>query len=318
VSDPTQVNTESINFEISNSSSGILLADPNITVTQLRPTIKFSVNVNGSKGKSFHARFNLGGAITPAVPTLISADPVSSGQISLAWSQAEGAAGYKVKYGTEPGSYTNVVDMGLATNATVNGLTNGLTYYFAIVAYSTAGDSGNSNEKSAEPIIMITLLPEADAFVRDGTPTTNYGTDPTLVTKKNTSGVNRESFLRFDLSSLTGTVQSAKIKLVPTYVGSLITMNRADSITDNTWGEATLIWNNRPSAGTLLASWSSMSVGIPVEFDVTTLVNNALAADKKISIRIYSPTNVGSAGDIIYGSKEQTTATNRPQLIITP
>ncbi|WP_214629245.1 DUF7594 domain-containing protein [Paenibacillus agaridevorans] len=317
VSDPTQSNPESVNFEINNSSSGILYADPNITVTQLSPTIKFSVNVNGSKGKTFHARFNLGAATTPVAPTLNNAEPVASGQIALAWSHAEGAAGYKVKYGTAPGSYTNVVDMGLATNGTVSGLTNGLTYYFVVFAYSSAGESGNSNEESADPIIMFVLQPDADAFVRDGTPGTNYGTDPTLVTKKNTSGVNRETFLRFDLSSLTGTVQSAKIRLIPVSVGSSSTTNRAHFITNNAWGETTLTWSNRPAAGTLLSSWSSMSVGKPIEIDVTTQVNDALFTDQKISIGVYSPIDVGHAGDIIYGSKEQTMAANRPQLIIT-
>lgn len=59
VADPTQLNTQSINVEIKQSATGILSADDNISVQQLSPTIKFSVNVKGSKGKSYQAKFAL-------------------------------------------------------------------------------------------------------------------------------------------------------------------------------------------------------------------------------------------------------------------
>ncbi|THF84587.1 golvesin C-terminal-like domain-containing protein [Cohnella fermenti] len=59
VSDPTQANTGTIQIELARSASSYT-ADPGITVTQLSPTIKFAVNVNGAKGKSFQASFALG------------------------------------------------------------------------------------------------------------------------------------------------------------------------------------------------------------------------------------------------------------------
>ncbi|MES2151830.1 MAG: polysaccharide lyase family 8 super-sandwich domain-containing protein [Pseudomonadota bacterium] len=59
VADPTQANTGTINLEINRSAGALVAADPGITVNQLSPTIKLSVNVSGSSGKSFNAHFAL-------------------------------------------------------------------------------------------------------------------------------------------------------------------------------------------------------------------------------------------------------------------
>jgi hypothetical protein len=77
---------------------------------------------------------------------------------SLAWDAITdpALAGYKVRYGTESGVYTNEVDCG-NVNAYAYGqglkkvlmLSAGVRYYFAVVAYDTAGVVGyNSNEVS--------------------------------------------------------------------------------------------------------------------------------------------------------------------------
>ncbi|MNY59614.1 hypothetical protein D3C86_1960810 [compost metagenome] len=61
-----------------------------------------------------------------------------------------------------------------------------------------------------------------------------------------------------------------------------------------------------------------MVAGVPVEIDVTSQVQAALAGDHLISLRISSPTDVGSAGDITYGSREKSDASGRPVLIVQP
>jgi hypothetical protein len=58
VSDPTLENTGAIELELDRSAAGLLQADPQIMVTQLYPTIRLVVNVNGSVGRTFHAVFD--------------------------------------------------------------------------------------------------------------------------------------------------------------------------------------------------------------------------------------------------------------------
>lgn len=61
--------------------------------------------------------------------------------VSLAWdpNPEPDIAGYRLQYGTTSGVYPNVVNAGNATSATANGLNQGTTYYFAVVAYNSAG-----------------------------------------------------------------------------------------------------------------------------------------------------------------------------------
>jgi hyaluronate lyase len=59
VSDPTQSNNGTITVTLNGRTSlGTLSSDPGVTVTGTSP-ITLSVNVNGSKGKSFNASFSL-------------------------------------------------------------------------------------------------------------------------------------------------------------------------------------------------------------------------------------------------------------------
>lgn len=75
---------------------------------------------------------------------------VQAGQnITLAWDPSPGSdiAGYNIYYGAASGSYTNRVPVGNVTNATVKGLIEGSTYYFAATAMNTSGlESDLSNE----------------------------------------------------------------------------------------------------------------------------------------------------------------------------
>ena len=56
-------------------------------------------------------------------------------------------AGYRLYYGTTSGNYSQVVDAGNTTQATISNLTAGATYYAAVTAYNT---SSLESTKSAE------------------------------------------------------------------------------------------------------------------------------------------------------------------------
>ncbi|NOU88702.1 DNRLRE domain-containing protein [Paenibacillus sp. LMG 31460] len=97
---------------------------------------------------------------TPILDNIVS----GNGKLTLNWMQSSGATGYKVKYGTASGVYTSSVDAGHVSSITIEGLQNGVTYYFAISAYNAGEESSNSDEKIGTPDGM----PPSTAAVLDG------------------------------------------------------------------------------------------------------------------------------------------------------
>ena len=90
------------------------------------------------------------GASPPAAPANLAAVG-GDGKVTLSWSAAPGAAGYYVKRALLAGGpYDNI-----ATNASPGYIdttvVNGLTYYYVVSAFNTAGESPNSNEATGEP-----------------------------------------------------------------------------------------------------------------------------------------------------------------------
>lgn len=227
VSDPTQKNTGTINLELQRAAWQVISADAGVTVTQLSPTIKLTVNVNAAAGKSF------------------------------------------------------AVKLALAQNRT--------------------------------------LVPVADAYVINGASAgVNYGTANVLVTKNDGVGYYRQAYLRFDLSTLSGSVSNARLVMTPTSLGGYAGLvNQVQLVPTDSWNETTLTWNNQPAATTLLGSWTLGAAYAPVYLDLTAQINSALAGDKLVSLLVSSPTNVGADGWVNYGSRETTNAAYRPALVVT-
>lgn len=76
----------------------------------------------------------------------------SAGEVTLEWDASPGTPqplGYRVYYGLSSHAYTDNIDAGNQTFATVSGLAPEENYYFAVAAYSAIRESGFSNEVSA-------------------------------------------------------------------------------------------------------------------------------------------------------------------------
>ncbi len=83
-------------------------------------------------------------AFFPCVPAFS-----AESSVNLSWDPCLDAsvAGYRIYYGTTSHDYTAVLDVGDVTNATISGLTLGVTYYFAATTYDASGDESDfSNE----------------------------------------------------------------------------------------------------------------------------------------------------------------------------
>ena len=134
---------------------------------------------------------------------------------------------------------------------------------FAVLAFTGSGTA-------ATPPPSLTFNPVADARVEEANPATNYGTLTRLGTDGD-AGLRVESYLRFDVSGISGTVQKATLRLYavsdPTVDGPAVYP------TGNDWSETGITWSNRPQAtGPATADVGAVAVNTWVELDVTPLV----------------------------------------------
>jgi len=87
-----------------------------------------------------------------AVGLVVVAIPAMAGSLSVGWDPVPNAQGYRVYYGTSPGTYTSSVQVGPVPSATIDGLRDCQTYYVAVKAFNSAGESADfSPELSGWP-----------------------------------------------------------------------------------------------------------------------------------------------------------------------
>jgi hypothetical protein len=166
------------------------------------------------------------------------------------------------------------------------------------------------------PVTNVTLSPIDDAFVRGGVNSSkNYNTG-VLEVKKDGTDNTRETYLKFDLSSL-GTITSAKLrlngKLSNTVTGG---MNLAvyDS-TSTSWAEGTLTYATKPSTTTTAITSFNMTntTSSWIELDLTSYLQaQKLAGKTQVTLAIKAITQAGAL--VTFNSAEATS--NGPQLVV--
>ncbi len=141
--------------------------------------------------------------------------------------------------------------------------------------------------------------PVADSVVRSTSPNANYGA-------KSVIGVDdspeTNSYLRFDVQGLDGTVESATLELTVT---SGNTPFDTHQVSDNSWGELTITYNNAPTIGAFINNFGSVMPGVVVSVDVTSYVNG----EGLISMGLVA----GGSGSSFFSSRE---GANPPRLVI--
>jgi hypothetical protein len=128
---------------------------------------------------------------------------------------------------------------------------------------------GTVDEPNVPEQLEVSVYPVADASVNSGNPSANYGTAPVLEVEGTPTSV---AYFRFDITGLSGGVESAKLRLQvanSSSVGGTI-----HSVSGSSWDEDTLSFNNRPDIdGPVLDTLGAVDVGEVVEFDVTPAVD---------------------------------------------
>ncbi len=159
-----------------------------------------------------------------------------------------------------------------------------------------------------------------DSTVRDSTyaSTNQAGTTSTTIdVKTDASPYNREGYFQFDFASYSGTVSAASITLVPTTTGTTGLQQQVSLVTDNSWAEDAITWNNKPASSTVLGTFTAIA-GTPMVIPVTAQVAAAMATGKVISIRVSCATPANSLNIVNYASSESTALSWQPVLKITP
>jgi PKD repeat protein len=150
----------------------------------------------------------------------------------------------------------------------------------------------------------LTFTPVADARVTAGSPSSNYGSSTTLRAQGGGDTVNI-SYLKFNVSGLTGPVTSVKLRLRVTessaHGGSVHPIS-------STWDESTITYNNRPdtTAGAL-ATKDKVTSGTTVEFELGA---GAVTGNEVRSFMLAS----SSSDSVYYSSKE---GSLKPELVVT-
>jgi hypothetical protein len=156
----------------------------------------------------------------------------------------------------------------------------------------------------------ITFHPTDDAHVESINATINYGVATGLRVETNSAADVANIYLKFNVTGLSGGVQSAKLRLACTDGsddgGSIFSVSNSYTGTGAAWVESGLIWNNAPAiAGSALHAAGAVTSGQIAEFDVTA----AITGNGVFSFAITS----NSSNSVIYSSKEGSTI---PELVI--
>lgn len=374
VSDPTHSST-SIKLDILKRANSVISNDANITVVQMAPTIKLSVNVDGKKGKTFSANLGLSadpvGMLYITVKDSLSGELLSdvvttasgmynqtdtsdtNGNVVFLTDSGENFVSIrKPAYAVKESLSVNVTDTTylnvFLTPLSVTGirilpedltvgqhtdynltavkiysdnaadtLSGGITWYVrtgGIVAVDSNGRISTGEITGSATVVcsshvygftdtaVITveqkfvLNPIDDAYVRGGVyRTDNFGIDSILVVKKGSLDLTRESYLKFDLSSIgNNQIYSALLKLylagTNTVSGVPVTVYGVDN---DTWTEENIIWDNKPATGSALdaVTLTDSDSQSYVEWDVTAFAQTNFLLDSLLSLCLKDPSS---------------------------
>ena len=134
------------------SNTSWLIVSPNKQSMTTSGEVTVAVNTTGLTASTYTGMITVKvgkGQKTVYVTLKIQAPP-SAGTVTLAWNAVTDPSlgGYKVYVGTQSGVYEKSISVGKLTGYTVDGLTTRTTYYFAVTAYNSGGESPTSNEVS--------------------------------------------------------------------------------------------------------------------------------------------------------------------------
>ena len=194
---------------------------------------------------------------------------------------------------------------------------------YAIRAKATDNLNGTTDSSivNINVVSQTGLSPIADAYVRDGaSATTNFGTANELQTQVSSVGSNRETYIKFDITAVTGIV-NAKLRLYGRLSDTLGTdfpatvypvLTSAPDWVES--GNGSITWNNKPATGSALTSVTVIDNNARwYEWNIADYVKAEKDAGRNI-VKLAIKNTAASTPTAIFNSKENDN--NRPQLIL--
>jgi hypothetical protein len=282
-----------------------------------------TVTPTNSLGQTFDVQtYDLSGSApptdttAPAAPGNLSASATSATSVDLSWDAATddvGVTGYDVyrdgsllQAGVTTTSYTD-------TTAAAE-----TTYAYTVRAKDAAGNvSADSNTATVTTPAggggsgTLTFEPVADARVEQDQPAANFGTLTRLAADQSPTA-QVESYLKFDVSGVSGSVASAKLRVWTSTGTTSATGNGPGvfGVSDSTWTEGGITWANRPPhAATAVDNKGALTADMMVEYDVTSLITG----NGTYSLNLTPDSTDGT----LFDSREVSNPARRPQLVLT-
>jgi hypothetical protein len=211
-------------------------------------------------------------------------------------------------------SATSGATIRYTTNGTTPSQTNGTVYSapVSIAATTTlkaiAYKSGMTDSTVTSATYTISgggggtfnLTTTADTYAYGGNASANMNGDPYIRLKDGSGTSNdRWAYVKFDLSSVTGAVQTAVLKVkVSGLVNGTPGKVFVYSCNTDSWTETGLTWNHKPAVATLLTSNTNVTtVNTVLTFDVKTFVSAQLAGDKIVTLVLRDDTQAKKTVD---------------------
>ncbi len=240
----------------------------------------------------------------PSIPGNVSAVASSGTQARVAWSASTdnvAVRGYDVYRNGTLIATTNATTLSY-TDSSLAPATN---YSYTVDAFDGAGNHSSQSTPwslTTPTTATYTFTPVADSYVTSAYPTTNYGTSATL--KAQSGSPISNSYLRFNVNGIVGTITKATLKLYTSTSSG--TGYQVRNVTDNTWEENLLTYNNAPAYGPVISTSGGFSSSTWVSTNVTTLVTGTGVYNLAVT--------TAATANMSFRSRDATS--NLPQLVI--